>query len=207
MTATDEAAKGAAHQPAEAGVWVFLLADMCVFAMYFAVFAWDKRAHPEQFAHGQASLNTYLAAFNTIALLVSSYFMASAVHAARTGAKGTCARYLELTSLCGVAFLIAKTVEYTSKISAGAHIATNVFYRDYFCFTGLHMMHLVTGLGLLLYTLYALRSAAPEAQDERSDAPAGDLGVKVSFVDGVGLYWHMVDLLWVVLFTLIYLVP
>ncbi|MDP7068779.1 MAG: cytochrome c oxidase subunit 3 [Acidimicrobiales bacterium] len=182
------------RSPVEVGVWIFILADMCVFAMYFGVFAWDKHLHPEQFVQGQATLNNGFGALNTIVLLISSYFMASAVHAARAQKIEVYARLIRLTIVCGSAFLVVKTAEYTEKISAGFHIASNEFYRNYFSFTGFHMVHVIVGLSFVTYLLFSIRTS----EQVRANA---------SFIEGVGLYWHMVDLLWVVLFSLIYLVP
>ncbi len=182
------------HTPAETGLWLFILADMCIFALYFGVFAWDKHLHPEQFAAGQATLSTALGGANTIILLVSSYCMAKAVHAARRAATANYARYIALTIGCGCAFLIIKAFEYTGKISAGHHIDSNLFYRDYFAFTGLHMLHVIIGLCLLAYA-WRLGQSTSDAHGH------------ARFIEGTGLYWHMVDLLWVVLFALIYLVP
>ena len=178
----------------EAGVWVFILADMCIFSLYFGVFAWDKHLHPEQFTQGQATLNSGFGALNTLVLLTSSYFMASAVHAARAQRIEVYVRSIRLAIVCGLVFFVVKTVEYTEKISAGFHIATNEFYRNYFSFTGFHMIHVIVGTSFIIYLLSSIRTS-------------DQVRANTSFIEGVGLYWHMVDLLWVVLFSLIYLVP
>ena len=180
--------------PAEPGVWIFVLADMCIFAMYFGVFAWDKVTLPEQFARGQATLNQPLALLNTLVLLTSSYFVANAVRAARSGELSRYRRFMKLTMACGALFVAVKASEYAAKFAAGHHIATNAFYRDYFAFTGFHMVHVILGLGFLGWA----HAAFPRAQALEDGVPA---------IEGVALYWHMTDLLWVVLFALIYLVP
>jgi len=182
------------NQRAETGMWLFILADMCIFAMYFAVFAWDKSLHPEQFIQGQATLNNTLGGANTIILLISSFFMAKAVHAARWADTKNTARYIQLTILCGCAFLVIKAVEYSDKLNAGFNISTNEFYRDYFAFTGLHMLHVIIGLCLLVYALNFAKNDKNINSHSR-------------YIENSGVYWHMVDLLWVVLFALIYLVP
>jgi nitric oxide reductase NorE protein len=183
------------NQRAETGMWAFVFADMSIFAIYFAIFVRDKSLHPEQFMQGQAALNTTLGGINTIILLVSSFFVAKAVHAARAANTAIYSRYLCLTILSGCAFLVIKTIEYSEKISAGFHIATNEFYRDYFAFTALHLFHVITGLCLLAYAL----SFAKHGQ--------ADFARHGNYIENTGLYWHMVDLLWVVLFALIYLAP
>lgn len=184
---------GSIVTPAEVGVWVFLLADMCIFAMYFGVFAWEKSLFPEQFTDGQASLNQYFGALNTVVLLVSSYFMASAVQSAREGLLQNYHRLLKFTLLLGAVFLAVKGVEYSDKFGAGFHIASNEFFRNYFAFTGFHLVHVIIGMSFILWIM-SFRSE-------------GQLRDKQSTIEGVGLYWHMVDLLWVILFVLIYLVP
>ena len=184
-----------ATSPAEPGVWLFVFADMCIFALYFAVFAWEKSLHQSSFAESQATLNTLFGGLNTVILLVSSYFMATAVQAARSNKPSLFSRSLNITALCGLAFLIVKAFEYTEKFNAGITIYTNEFYRNYFAFTGFHMVHVIIGLSLLLYMMYFSGN-----QQDRIESD-------IKTVEGVGLYWHMVDLLWVVLFALIYLVP
>lgn len=178
----------------ETGIWVFILADMCIFALYFFVFAWDKSQHSAQFIEGQASLNTTFGGANTLILLLSSCFIAKAVQAARLADITNYARYIRLTILCGCTFLIIKMTEYYEKLTGGYHVATNEFYRDYFAFTGLHMLHVITGLCVLAYALQFGKNGQP-------------LNTHARFIENSVLYWHMVDLLWVVLFTFIYLVP
>lgn len=180
--------------PAETGVWVFVFADMFIFALYFMVFLYDKSLHASEFAQGQATLARHLGGFNTLVLLLSSLFMANAVRAIRLHDIAACQRFLRLTILCALVFICVKTFEYSEKITAGFHIATNVFYRDYFAFTGFHLIHVIIGLSLLSWLLVAVKQAEPDPDNIRT-------------TEGIGLYWHMVDLLWIVLFTLIYLVP
>ncbi len=183
-----------AQASAETGIWAFILADMCIFALYFFIFAWDKSVHPEQFAQGQATLNITFGGANTIILLISSCFMAKAVQAARLSDVARYTHYIRLTILCGCLFLVIKAVEYSDKLAEGYHVASNEFYRDYFAFTGLHMLHVIIGLLVLGYALQF-----------RKDKQA--FSTHTLFIENTGLYWHMVDLLWVVLFTFIYLVP
>jgi len=180
--------------PAEWGLWLFLLIDMCIFTLYFWVFVWGKTQHPEMYSDGQATLNTLLGGLNTTVLLISSFFMATAVHAARLLDLKKFQIFLKLTIAGGIIFLIVKTIEYTEKFSAGFVITSNEFYRNYFSFTGFHLLHVIFGLGFLTYLLISIKSSEQAKE-------------KILSVEGAGLYWHMVDLLWVVLFSLIYLAP
>ena len=182
------------HHPAEIGVWLFVFADMCIFAMYFGVFVWEKNLNPVMFAEGQATLSTQLGGLNTVMLLISSYFTAKAVHSARVLNIDAYRRFIKLTMLCGFVLLSVKFVEYSDKFSAGFDIATNAFYRNYFSFTGFHLLHVIFGLSFLAWLLFSVKTAEQLKENVRAS-------------ESVGLYWHMVDLLWVVLFSLIYLVP
>ncbi len=182
------------HSPSESGVWLFVFADLCIFGLYFMVFAWDKSQFPAMFAAGQDSLNKAYGAVNTVLLLFSSYFVATAVNAARTEKAELFRRQFSLAILCGVTFVCVKSLEYSEKFQAGFHLASNSFYRDYFSFTGFHLLHVLFGLMLLTY----VRISASAASGTR---------LKLQTIEGVGLYWHMVDLLWIILFSLIYLAP
>ncbi len=182
------------HHPAEIGVWLFVFADMCIFAMYFGVFVWEKKLYPAMFEEGQETLSTEFGGLNTVVLLISSFFAAKAVHSARMLNIDAYRRFIKLTMLSGLAFLCVKFLEYSDKFSAGFDIATNEFYRNYFAFTGFHLLHVILGLSFLGWLLISVKTTE-------------QLKGNVKASEGVGLYWHMVDLLWVVLFSLIYLVP
>jgi len=176
----------------EYGMFLFLLFDMCIFGLYFWVFAADKSALPEQFALGQANLNTLYGSINTFALLLSSYFIARALLASRQNQKKSYQRHIALGISCGILFLIVKAIEYSEKFAQGLSINSSTFYRDYFCFTGFHMLHVIIGLSLLTFCLFESKQKAVSDN---------------AFFEGCTLYWHMVDLLWLVLFALIYLAP
>lgn len=180
--------------PAELGLWIFILIDMCIFALYFWVFAWGKANNAEMYTQGQATLNIFFGGFNTAVLLISSFFIATSVHAARLLDIKRFQTFLKFTILGGVIFLVVKTIEYQEKFAAGFDIVSNEFYRNYFTFTGFHLLHVIFGLGFLCYLLFVIKS---EEQ----------VRTKMLHIEGAALYWHMVDLLWVVLFSLIYLVP
>ena len=182
------------HHPAEIGVWLFVFADMCIFAMYFGVFVWEKKLNPAMFAEGQATLSTQFGGLNTVVLIISSFFVAKAVHSARKLNIDAYRRFIKLTIFCGLTFLCVKFVEYSDKFSAGFDIATNEFYRNYFSFTGFHLLHVILGLSLLTWLLFSVKTTEQLKESNQTS-------------ESVGLYWHMVDLLWVVLFSLIYLVP
>ena len=187
-----QANDGGREIPGEVGIWVFVLGDMFVFGLFFTVFVYYRGLEPELFRSSQATLNQNYGALNTLLLLFSSWFVVLAVIDVREYAGRYARRLLGLAMLCGVGFSIVKFVEYGEKLHAGLGIMTNDFYMYYYIYTGLHFVHVIIGLGVLLY----LRSMVPAGVKS-----AGELRI---FESGA-IYWHMVDLLWIVLFPLLYL--
>ncbi|WP_293043046.1 cytochrome c oxidase subunit 3 [Mycobacterium sp.] len=185
---------GHPHVPGEAGTWIFIFGDMCVFALLFCVFLNARRFSPVAFAHDQAELNANLGAVNTVLLLASSLCVVLAVRAVRSGVHRTLApRFIAAAWACGVGFLIIKVIEYAEKISHGITPQSSDFFMYYFMLTGLHAFHVMVGLAVLivLFTL-TRKSEISERQ--------------FAFFEGGACFWHMVDLLWIVLFPLIFLV-
>ncbi|MEA3301513.1 MAG: cytochrome c oxidase subunit 3 [Pseudomonadota bacterium] len=179
------------HMPGEEGVWVFILGDMTVFALFFAVFAWYRGVDPALFTASQQTLNAGYGLFNTCLLLTSSWFVVLAMNAARRHLNNQAALLLVLAFLCGLGFSLVKFLEYGEKIAAGLVPTTNNFYMFYYILTGLHFVHVVIGMVVVLFM----------AHRARRGIRGGDMG----FLEGGASYWHMVDLLWIVLFPLIYL--
>ncbi len=182
----------AAHLPGELGMWGFILADMSVFALFFLFFLGYQGAEREVFLAGQQTLNVHIGAFNTIVLLFSSWFVALAVGLLRTqpAQRQRAANFIALAGLCGVLFGALKTFEYWQKIDAGLTLTTDHFYMYYYAFTGMHFVHVIVGVALLGVAWFHLRGTKPTS---------------MLLVENTAIYWHMVDLLWIVLFPLIYL--
>jgi len=182
------------HIPGETGVWILIFGDMTIFAVLFCVFLNARKSNPVQFAHDQAALNANFGAINTVLLLVSSLCVVMAVRAIRSGVHQSLAsRYVVAAWLCGIGFLVIKALEYSEKISHGITPQTSEFFMYYFVLTGLHAFHLLIGLGIL-GGLFAL--------SRKPDMSTG----KFAFFEAGACFWHMVDLLWIVLFPLIFLV-
>lgn len=187
--------------PAESGVWAFVLGDMMIFAAFFALFLIARGNDPEAFAQSQTALNQTYGAINTLLLLTSSLFVALGLKSYREAlftpkkqvdALAEFSKMMLLAIVCGVGFLLLKSFEYQEKFSEGITLVSNDFFMYYFVFTGLHLVHVLIGLAILIYIRFQYRSSAV-------------LKEKVNTVEGGALYWHMVDLLWVVLFPLFYL--
>jgi len=166
--------------------------DLLVFTVLFCVYAYYRADEPGLFHASQRLLNQRAAAFNTFVLLTSSWFMATAVHAARVQRLRTVLAMLAATFLCGGVFLAVKAVEYSEKIGRGITLITDDFFMFYFVMTGIHALHVTIGLGFIAFLFFRTRTAA-------GDSP-------VRLIETGATFWHMVDLLWLILYALLYLI-
>ncbi|MEM1155666.1 MAG: cytochrome c oxidase subunit 3 [Pseudomonadota bacterium] len=192
MTAQTHA-KAQTRLPAEEGVWMFVLGDLLVFTLFFATFLAYRAESAAQYASAQASLNLALGTANTLCLLTSSWLMARAVKTARERSALEARPAVVAAIGFGVLFLVGKTTEYVQKGSSGLGAEETEFFMFYFVFTGIHFVHVLIGLVLLAVLAYSLRT--PQISDRH-----------MGLLEGGGVYWHMVDLLWIMLFTLFYLI-
>ena len=210
------------------GMWVFLASEMLFFGGVFLAYVVFRTAYPEAFAFGSAKLKVSLGAVNTVILLGSSLTVALAVHAAQTGRPRRVAYMLGLTLVLGVAFLGVKAYEYyedyehhlipginfaladeslpisvlppptipNAPATSGRELFrrhVELFFWLYFTMTGLHALHMIIGMAIL--ALLALR-----AWQRRYTADY------YAPVEVMGLYWHFVDIVWIFLFPLLYLI-
>lgn len=178
--------------PGEVGVWVFVLGDLLVFGLFFSVYTYYRGLDPQLFAASQATLSQNYGALNTLILLFSSWFVVLGVIDAREGESRHAPRLFVLGFMCGLAFATVKFFEYRDKLNAGIGVSTNDFYMYYYIFTGLHLVHVLIGMGVLGFLWSLARKAS------RSEAD-------IKMIESGGVFWHMVDLLWIVLFPLLYL--
>lgn len=177
--------------PAEPGLWVIIFGDMFVFGLFFGTFAYYRLQQPALFHASQAGLNQGIGLLNTMFLLTSSWFVANAVQASRGAKTRAASRWATGAILLGGCFVAAKILEYAEKVRAGITPATNDFFMLYFVFTGIHLAHVVIGVAALVL----LRS--------RITRPISD--ARSALIEGCAIFWHMVDVLWVVLFAILYL--
>ena len=186
----DAPARRAPALPGDASMWVFVLGDMVIFGVYFIVFM-VYRAHEQAvFLASQRHLSLASGAVNTLVLLAGSRFAALAVAAARAGDDRRASRLIRWCGLAGCAFLLVKAHEWYSLASAGRTVQSNNFYMFYYAFTGVHLFHVLMGLIVLGVMLAELRRPA---------------GRRTWLIEAGAIYWHMVDLLWIILFALLYL--
>jgi nitric oxide reductase NorE protein len=179
--------------PGEEGVWVLVLGDMTVFALFFATFMYSRGKNRGAFAQAHDSMLITLGAINTTLLLTSSLFVALAVARAMAERHVDSAPWFVGALCCGVGFVGVKAVEWTWLFGEGKGVGSGEFYSYYFVFTGIHLGHVVIGIALLLRLVVIARQRELSAKNRR-------------FCETGGIFWHMVDLLWVVLFALFYLV-
>ena len=188
-SAADPARK---HIPGEVGIWLFVAGDLLVFAVFFIVIAMGHVEQPEVFTQARASLDMWVGVLNTLLLLTGSWFVAVGVEKCRSTGKPVATHYFSLAVLCGLIFVANKSFEWGDKISAGFTPATNDFYMFFFIFTGIHLLHVLVGIGVLLL----VRSVSRRPELTRRDFVTMESGAT---------FWHLVDLLWIVLFALFYL--
>lgn len=181
------------HLPGEEGMWIFIFGDMTLFAVLFCLYLHDRGAQSELFEASQSHLDQTLGVVNTVVLLTSSLLVVTAVRAMRRNAHLLARRLIYGTMLCGAVFVANKAIEYGQKISHDVVPATDDFFMYFYVMTGLHLFHVVIGMTLLAF---AVRLTRETTLTER----------RLAYLEGAACFWHMVDLLWIVIFPLLYLV-
>jgi cytochrome c oxidase subunit 3 len=187
------------------GMWLFLVTEVMFFGGIFVGYAVYRHMYPDMFHHMSHHLNVYMGGINTAVLLTSSLTMAFAVNAAQNGNKKRMVSMLLVTFVCSIIFLIVKYFEYAEKfhhhLVPGAHFATDpeygdkaqIFFSFYFAATGLHGFHVL--LGTICIAIFAWLGHKGHFPKE-----------KYQPVEMLGLYWHFVDLVWIYVFPLFYLI-
>lgn len=173
------------------GVWLIILLELLTFAILFIAFAFARLGELEVFHAAQRTLDLHLGAVNTVLLITGSWCVASAVRAVRRDASKQGARWLVAALVCGCGFLLLKMTEYADKLALGIDLSSNTFYMFYFILTGFHFLHVVVGVLALGYLWF---------KTQRGDYGSHDCHA----LETGGAFWHMVDLLWIVLFPLVY---
>ncbi len=193
------------HESVSFGMWIFLLTEIMFFGGIFFSYAVYRNMYPEMFHAMSMHLDVTLGTINTAILLTSSLTMALAVNAAKRGMTKRLVTMLSVTTLAGVAFLVVKFFEYKHKFHVGSvpgalwnfktdfDSSAQVFYSLYFGATGLHGFHVLIGVVIMaVFTVQAMQGKLPQGRAQR--------------VEMLGLYWHFVDLVWIYVFPLFYLI-
>ena len=186
------------------GMWLFLGTEVLLFAGLFLGYTVYRNFYHLAFHESSRSLNIYLGTANTIILITSSLSVALGYHAIKQGKEKVCAGMLAFTILCALAFLGIKAVEYSQKFEHGSlpgkwyHAditapGANLYFTIYFLSTGLHAFHVIVGMSVLAWVLRGVLKG--------KYGPKNNVAVELG-----GLYWHLVDLVWIFLFPLLYLI-
>jgi nitric oxide reductase NorE protein len=185
----DEPRKLAGHLPGESSMWFFIIGDLLIFGVYFLAYMYYRGQNHELFLQSQQHLNQGVGIVNTVVLLTSSLFVALGTEAARAGRTGNAFRLMGIAVVLGALFPVLKMLEWIPKISAGHTPGENLFFSFYYVMTGMHLCHVLLGLIILAFVMNDLRSSEPS----------------IKFVETGAMYWHMVDLLWLFLLAVFYL--
>jgi nitric oxide reductase NorE protein len=167
--------------------------DMVIFLLIFLVFMADRANRVEMYTASQANLNPWVGFGNALILLTSSWLVAAGVRAGRDRRPKQLRQFLGLAWLLGATFAINKIIEYSMKFSVGISPATSPFYSFYFFITFVHFLHVLAGL---LFIAYCHRQAGSRGVSAQS----------IVGLENVGLFWHFVDILWLYIFPLLYLI-
>ncbi|MDO8674816.1 MAG: cytochrome c oxidase subunit 3 [Candidatus Omnitrophota bacterium] len=178
---------------AKLGIWLFLSAEVMLFGSLFSSYVLLRIGSPN-WPQGASLLNIPLATLNTVVLIASSVTVVLAWASLRMKNLQRCKLYLGLTMLCAFIFLIVKYFEYSAKFAHGLFPATNNFLGIYFTLTGLHALHVAGGIVVMSYLI------GPGSKMWRTDPERFTNRIEVA-----GLYWHFVDLVWIFLFPVLYL--
>lgn len=195
------------YDSAKEGIWLFMVTEILMFGGLFVGYAIFHALYPEMFAEGARQLDWKMGALNTFVLITSSLTMALGIHYLQMRQIGKAVTSLWITVACGLIFMVVKYFEYSHKFHLGflpgkfldpsvvnaEHANLGLYFGFYFCMTGLHGLHVLIGMGLIAWV--AIR------------AQKGHFGPEFfTPVEGVGIFWHIVDLIWIFLFPLLYLV-
>lgn len=179
------------YPPGDLAIWIFILAELSVFAVFFSAYAFTRMDNVALFNEYQQHLDTQAALINTLALITSSYFVVRGVSAIKEGYNLLCMRWLLAAIAMGAVFVAVKVVEYSHHIGEGVNLSTNTFYMFYLSLTFFHFMHVLMGMVILGAVALKAKRGGYSAQEHTG-------------VETGASYWHMVDLVWLILFPLVY---
>jgi len=192
MTTPDPSERHVRRIPGEPGVWILIAGDAAIFSLLFVLFLVARSRNIELFQASQGHLNQTFGVLNTLLLLVSSWLVVSAVHAARQNLANLTARLLLSAIACAGGFCVSKGIEWSDKIRSGFTITTDDFFMYYYVLTGIHLGHLLLGMAVLAFLTFQTRSGRIGEREMRN-------------LESGASFWHLVDLLWITLFALLYL--
>lgn len=171
-------------------IWIVIIMEVLTFGMALIGLAWFSVADREVFRDASNALNVGFGLANTIVLLISGFYVAASVVSVKSGNSKKTVFYLDVGLVFGLIFILVKSVEYYDKIQIGIGLDENIFYMFYWLLTGFHLLHIIAGAAMLL----VLRSKIRKGWINVIDIEAG------------AAFWHMCDLIWLLLFPSLYLI-
>lgn len=173
-------------------MWIIIFLELITFGMAMVAFVYYGNQQLELFHQSRLQLNTTFGMTNTIFLLTSGFFMANAVVNFKENNRKKSSLYFKLAMLGGCLFLCLKSIEYYHKLATGITVETNTFFAFYWLLTAFHLLHVIMGLVILVWTNYGMMK-------KNSDTAVED-------VEACAAFWHMCDLIWLLLFPVLYLI-
>lgn len=179
--------------PGDFAIWFFIFAELLVFAIAFIAYAVARTQNVAMFNQYQLTLDHELGAANTLLLITASYFVVRAIQAIRRDEIRPCISWLYASLACGAGFLLLKSFEYYDKFAAGINLGSNTFYMFYLSLTMFHFLHVILGMIILFAIAIKAQRGGYSAENH--------IGIETG-----ASYWHMVDLVWIILFPLVYVI-
>jgi len=186
--------------PGDFAIWIIIYVELITFGLLFLGYAFSRRSNIEMFNESQLLLNQTSGFINTLILITSSYFVVQAVQTISKMTKESikesnqkASKWLLYAILCGIGFLVIKFSEFYYIFGEGITLSTNKFFMFYLLLTVFHFMHVILG-SVILFNIYNKTKIAGYKPDDYRGFETG------------ASYWHMVDLLWIVLFPLVYII-
>jgi len=188
------------YPPGDLAIWIIIYVEFITFALLFLGYAFSRRLDVELFNASQLAVNQTSGFINTFILITSSYFVVKAVQSIRNMTHKTqkesniqASKWLLFAILCGIAFLGVKVTEFSHIFGMGIHLSTNKYFMFYIMLTVFHFLHVLLGSGILFIIYKKTKSYGYLPNDSKG-------------IETGASYWHMVDLLWIVLFPLVYII-
>jgi len=179
--------------PGSIAIWAAILAEMTEFAIMFIVYFVARVHNPELFYDGPTRLSTSAGTANTLIMLTSSFFVVRAVMAMRENELKQCSQWLWGAVFCGVLYLVIKYFEYQWNTAQGLNTETNIFYGVYYYVTFNHFLHVGWGSAAIVWVIYRVNTGIYTKDDHEG-------------LINIALYWHMIDLAWITIFPLLYVI-
>ncbi len=190
----DTAKREFLYPPGGILIWIIISLELVTFAAGLIAFVVTGQSERELFAHSQTLLDRNVGLINTIVLLTGGWFMANSIHSIRGNLTRASAFWMFAAAATGLVFLVLKCVEYSAKLSAGHDLGSDSFFTLYWLLTGFHFLHVALAAGILL-VLSAKVRRGKYSKDSHLD------------LETAASFWHMCDLIWLLIFPVVYLIP